>query len=101
MLVSSSLLSLLLPLAFASTLDRRNDTTACNNSPSLCDKSYGEITPLGAHNSPFVRDESTDFSTSGNQYVNDAFATIEGSSFADNRPGSTTYLSSCLLECAL
>ncbi|KAL1997077.1 hypothetical protein VTN49DRAFT_7942 [Thermomyces lanuginosus] len=70
MLFSSSLLSLLLPVAYASTLDRRNDTVACNNSPSLCDKSYGEITHLGAHDSPFVRDESTDFSTSGNQFYN-------------------------------
>lgn len=43
---------------------------ACNNSPSLCDKSYGEITHLGAHNSAFVRDESTSFSTSGNHYYN-------------------------------
>ncbi|KAF2650460.1 hypothetical protein K491DRAFT_707559 [Lophiostoma macrostomum CBS 122681] len=42
--------------------------TACNNSPSLCDKAYNNITHLGAHDSPFLRDASTSFSTSGNQY---------------------------------
>jgi hypothetical protein len=42
--------------------------TACNNSPSLCNRAYNNITHLGAHDSAFVRDESTSFSTSGNQY---------------------------------
>jgi len=46
------------------------DTKACNNSPHLCDLSYGAITYLGTHNSPFLRDKSTSFSTSGNQYFN-------------------------------
>ncbi|PCG96318.1 Hypothetical protein PENO1_027260 [Penicillium occitanis (nom. inval.)] len=45
-------------------------TTACNNSPSLCSKSYGEITHLGAHDSPFLRDASTSYSVSGNQFYN-------------------------------
>ncbi|KAJ4356840.1 uncharacterized protein N0V89_004877 [Didymosphaeria variabile] len=45
-------------------------TTACNNSPSLCSRAYNNITHLGAHDSPFVRDKSTSFSTSGNQYYN-------------------------------
>jgi len=44
--------------------------TACNNSPSLCNRAYNNITYLGAHDSPFLRDESTSFSTSGNQYYN-------------------------------
>lgn len=44
--------------------------SACNNSPSLCDRSYGNLTHLGAHNSPFLRDESTNFATSGNHYYN-------------------------------
>ncbi|KAJ5539289.1 hypothetical protein N7513_007621 [Penicillium frequentans] len=56
----------LLPLVLANPLTVR--TTACNNSPDLCDKSYGEITHLGAHDSPFVRDSSTDESIAGNQY---------------------------------
>ncbi|KAF2114100.1 PLC-like phosphodiesterase [Lophiotrema nucula] len=42
--------------------------TACNNSPSLCSKAYNNVTLLGAHDSPFLRDESTSFSTSGNQF---------------------------------
>ncbi|KAF2004090.1 hypothetical protein P154DRAFT_66004 [Amniculicola lignicola CBS 123094] len=42
--------------------------TACNNSPSLCSRAYNNITHLGAHDSPFLRDKSTSFSTSGNQY---------------------------------
>lgn len=44
--------------------------TACNNSPDLCERSYSNITYLGAHNSPFLRDETTSFSTSGNQFYN-------------------------------
>lgn len=44
--------------------------TACNNSPSLCSRAYSNITHLGAHNSPFVRDASTSFSVSGNQFYN-------------------------------
>ncbi|KAL2870418.1 uncharacterized protein BJX67DRAFT_282859 [Aspergillus lucknowensis] len=59
----------LLPLAAATSITPRN-STACNNSPDLCSKSYGEITHLGAHDSPFLRDESTGFSLSGNQYYN-------------------------------
>ncbi|KAF2087062.1 hypothetical protein K490DRAFT_57135 [Saccharata proteae CBS 121410] len=46
------------------------NTTACNNSPSLCSRSYGNITHLGAHDSPFLRDSSTSYSSSGNQYYN-------------------------------
>lgn len=58
-------LSLLLPVAVANPLSIRS--TACNNSPDLCDKSYGAITHLGAHNSPFVR--TSDGVLAGNQYV--------------------------------
>ncbi|PLN86318.1 PLC-like phosphodiesterase [Aspergillus taichungensis] len=56
----------LLPFAASKAIFSRQ--TACNNSPDLCAKSYGEITHLGAHDSPFVRDASTSFSTFGNQY---------------------------------
>ena len=56
----------LLPLVVARGLRPRS--TACNNSPDLCSKSYGEITHLGAHDSPFVRDASTDYSSAGDQY---------------------------------
>lgn len=43
---------------------------ACNNSPSLCARPYSNITHLGAHNSPFVRDASTSYSPAGNQHYN-------------------------------
>ncbi|CAI7607328.1 unnamed protein product [Penicillium bialowiezense] len=56
----------LLPAVLANPLAKR--TTACNNSPDLCSKSYGEITHLGAHDSPFLRDSSTSNSIAGNQY---------------------------------
>lgn len=54
-----------LPVVLANPLNIRS--TACNNSPALCDKSYGEITYLGAHDSPFVRDASTSNSVAGDQ----------------------------------
>ena len=64
-----ALLGALLALTSAAVLESRQ-TTACNNSPELCSKSYSAITHLGAHNSPFLRDASTRFSTSGNHYFN-------------------------------
>ncbi|KAF2139130.1 uncharacterized protein K452DRAFT_290228 [Aplosporella prunicola CBS 121167] len=54
----------------SATSTAQSTTTACNNSPSLCSRSYGNITHLGAHDSAFVRDSSTSFSTSGNQFYN-------------------------------
>ncbi|ETN39149.1 uncharacterized protein HMPREF1541_05372 [Cyphellophora europaea CBS 101466] len=47
-----------------------SDSTACNNSPDLCSKTYDSITHLGAHDSPFLRDASTGFSVAGNQFYN-------------------------------
>ncbi|KAK8155355.1 PLC-like phosphodiesterase [Phyllosticta citrichinensis] len=44
--------------------------TVCNNSPSLCSKSYANVTVLGAHDSPFLSDKTTGYSTSGNQFYN-------------------------------
>ncbi|KAJ5855970.1 uncharacterized protein N7529_009914 [Penicillium soppii] len=58
----------LLPAVLANPLVRRTNSTACNNSPDLCSKSYGEITHLGAHDSPFLRDSSTSNSLAGDQY---------------------------------
>jgi len=43
---------------------------ACNNSPSLCSRAYNNVTYLGAHDSPFLRNQDTSFSTSGNHYYN-------------------------------
>ncbi|KAI9711000.1 MAG: hypothetical protein M1820_002438 [Bogoriella megaspora] len=47
-----------------------SSSKACNNSPQLCNRNYNNITHLGAHDSAFVRDSSTGFSTSGNQFYN-------------------------------
>jgi hypothetical protein len=63
----------LLGLASALSIERsipKRQTTACNNSPDLCSKPYNSVVHLGAHDSPFVRDASTGFSASGNQYYN-------------------------------
>jgi hypothetical protein len=40
----------------------------CNNSPILCERAYNNVTYLGAHDSPFVANESNAFTISGNQY---------------------------------
>ncbi|KAI7495403.1 hypothetical protein KC367_g7365 [Hortaea werneckii] len=57
--------------AFRTTLAQStNSSTACNNSLSLCNRAYNKVSHLGAHNSPFVRDESNGYSLSGNQYFN-------------------------------
>jgi hypothetical protein len=58
----------IIPLLWSSTAAQT--TQACNNSPALCSRPYNNITHLGAHNSPFVRDSSTSFSTAGNHYFN-------------------------------
>lgn len=68
MLPFSLLLSSFLSLTSAATIQSR--ATACNNSPDLCSRAYNSITHLGAHDSPFVRDATTSYSTSGNQYYN-------------------------------
>jgi hypothetical protein len=65
---------LLLPAAIraaaAAATTNSTSSIACNNSPNLCSRRYSSVMHLGAHNSPFVRDESTNFATSGNQYYN-------------------------------
>lgn len=65
---TSTLRSLLLLLALRAAVAQ--STQACNNSPDLCSRQYNNITHLGAHDSPFLRDETTSFSTSGNQFYN-------------------------------
>ncbi|KAI0887536.1 PLC-like phosphodiesterase [Annulohypoxylon maeteangense] len=53
-------------------------TTACNNSPSLCSRSYSNVTHMGAHDSAFLRDASTSNSVAGNQYYNATVALDAG-----------------------
>ncbi|KAH8653437.1 PLC-like phosphodiesterase [Xylariales sp. PMI_506] len=52
--------------------------TACNNSPDLCDRKYSNITHMGAHDSSFLRDSSTDNSVAGTQYYNATYALDAG-----------------------
>ncbi|KAI0180106.1 PLC-like phosphodiesterase [Hypoxylon sp. FL1284] len=52
--------------------------TACNNYPDLCGRAYNEITHMGAHDSAFLRDASTDNSIAGNQYFNATVALDAG-----------------------
>ncbi|KAI1143969.1 PLC-like phosphodiesterase [Hypoxylon sp. FL0543] len=53
-------------------------TIACNNSPDLCSRSYNNITHMGAHDSAFLRDETTSNSIAGNQYFNATVALDAG-----------------------
>jgi hypothetical protein len=66
-LTSLFLLPSLAQVAFSAVTKR---ATACNNSPDLCSRAYNNVTHLGAHNSPFLRDASTGNSQSGNQFYN-------------------------------
>jgi hypothetical protein len=40
----------------------------CNNSPILCERSYSNITHLGAHDSAFVANAANAYTISGNQF---------------------------------
>lgn len=51
---------------------------ACNNSPTLCSRKYNSISHIGAHNSAFLRDDSTNNSLAGNQFKNATFALDAG-----------------------
>ncbi|TVY32034.1 PI-PLC X domain-containing protein, partial [Lachnellula occidentalis] len=53
-------------------------TTACNNSPELCNRNYNNITHMGAHDSAFLRDESTGYTEAGNQFYNATVALSAG-----------------------
>ncbi|KAN0095033.1 PLC-like phosphodiesterase, TIM beta/alpha-barrel-containing domain containing protein [Hyaloscypha variabilis] len=53
-------------------------TVACNNSPLLCNRNYNNITHMGAHDAAFLRDSSTSFSISGNQFYNATIALSAG-----------------------
>lgn len=53
-------------------------TAACNNSPLLCSRAYNNITHMGAHDSAFLRDASTDNSVAGNQFYNATVALSAG-----------------------
>ncbi|KAK4889802.1 hypothetical protein LTR27_011419 [Elasticomyces elasticus] len=96
---------LLLPVALRLTLAQTSSSTiACNNSPDLCGRAYNNITHLGAHDSPFVRDESTDYTLSGNQYYNSTVQLSAGVRLlsAQIQTNSTSgQLSVCHTSCSL
>lgn len=54
------------------------DDVACNGSHDLCSRTYDNITHMGAHDSSFVRDDSTDNSIAGTQYYNATYALNNG-----------------------
>lgn len=62
----------------ASSSSLPSSGTACNNSPDLCSRSYSAVTYLGAHNSAFLRDDSTDHTISGNHFFNATLALDAG-----------------------
>ncbi|CRK38617.1 hypothetical protein BN1723_015381, partial [Verticillium longisporum] len=64
--------------AAAAATSASSSSTACNNSPSLCNRAYNNVTHMGAHNAAFLRDETTGFSVSGNQFFNATVALDSG-----------------------
>ena len=75
----------------------------CNNSPQLCSRSYGNITHLGAHDSPFVSDASNNYSLSGNQFYNSTVQLDAGVRLLTTQvhSASTGPLRLCHSDCAL
>ncbi|KAK2038449.1 hypothetical protein LZ31DRAFT_599675 [Colletotrichum somersetense] len=55
-----------------------SNTSACNNSPLLCNRKYNNITYMGAHDSAFLRDASTQNSIAGNQFFDATVALNSG-----------------------
>lgn len=86
----------------SSTTSSTNSSVACNNSPDLCSRKYNNVTHMGAHDSAFLRDASTDISAAGNQYYNATIALSSGirllSAQVHNENGT---LRLCHTTCAL
>ncbi|KAK3067059.1 hypothetical protein LTR53_016287 [Teratosphaeriaceae sp. CCFEE 6253] len=105
MLAPSLKALLLLPVALRLALAQAsNATTACNNGVELCQRAYNNITHLGAHDSPFVRDASNGFDISGNQYYNSTVQLNAGVRLlsAQVQTNSTSnQLSVCHTSCSL
>jgi hypothetical protein len=77
-------------------------TVACNNSPQLCNRNYNNITHMGAHDAAFLRDSSTSFSTSGNQFYNATKALSAGLRLLQAQVhNSSGTLELCHTTCAL
>ncbi|KAK7416419.1 hypothetical protein QQX98_005236 [Neonectria punicea] len=65
-------------LAVLATGTSVSAATACNNSPSLCNRNYNNITHMGAHGSSFLREGTGSFAAAGNQYYNATVALDAG-----------------------
>jgi hypothetical protein len=66
----STALRLSPPAPVLATRQTSSEAAVCNNHAELCDRPYNTITHMGAHNSAFVRDASTNNAISGNQFFN-------------------------------
>lgn len=81
-----------------------SSSTACNNSPDLCDRQYNKITHMGAHGSSFLRDNANGISAAGNQFKNATDALdhglrlLQAQAHPDN---STSTLHLCHTSCTL
>lgn len=96
----------LLRIALAQqTNSSSSSAAACNNSPSLCNRAYSDLTYLGAHDSPFLRDDETGWSTSGNQFFNTTTQLAAGvrlvSAQVQRANGSSGALHVCHTSCDL
>ena len=84
---------------------RLSSTRACNNSPQLCSRSYGNITHLGAHDSPFVSNDTNNFSIAGNQFYNSTIQLDAGvrllTAQIHNSMDGSAQLHLCHSSCAL
>src|SRR5688572_24880510 len=69
-LAATALLTTTSATAYSPPASVRRQAQSCNSSPSLCSLQYNQITHMGAHDSSFLRDESTRNSLAGNQYLN-------------------------------
>ena len=69
------------PPSLLSRASANSSSTACNNSPTLCDRNYNDITYMGAHDSAFLRDAATGESLAGDQYENATVALDAGLRF--------------------
>ncbi|KAL7817062.1 PLC-like phosphodiesterase [Trichoderma gracile] len=76
--VAASSTSVSSPASTSSSSSNSSSSQVCNNSPVLCDRHYSDITHMGAHDSAFLRDDSTGNSIAGNQFLNATLALDAG-----------------------
>ena len=97
-------LSCVFSLAYLAITALAANTTPCNNSPLLCNRAYDNVTYLGAHDSPFLRDSSTSSSLSGDQFYSSitqlsaGVRLLTGQIYTTN---ATSGLHLCHTECSL